>query len=72
MEMVNGGDQALAAALSFVAPRGDEGRAIAFLTMQNALAKPGTKITPEVRGHLAESVARIDEALKANMQRMSF
>ncbi len=40
--------------------------------LQGALAKPGTKITPEVRGHLAESVARIDEALKANMQRMSF
>jgi len=40
--------------------------------LQGAVTKPGLTMTPEVRAHLGESVARIDEALKANMQRMSF
>ena len=38
--------------------------------LQGALAKPGTKL--EVRAHLSESIARIDEALKANMSRTAF
>jgi hypothetical protein len=38
--------------------------------LQGALARPGTKL--EVRAHLSESIARIDEALKANMQRTAF
>ena len=60
MEMVNGGEQALASALSVVAPRGDEGRAVAFLMMQNALAKPGTPSKRDNEEHLV--------ALKAWMQ----
>jgi hypothetical protein len=36
---------------------------------QSALDKPGIKMSLETRAHLSESVARIDEALKANMQR---
>lgn len=40
--------------------------------LQGALNKPGIKMSVETRAHLSESVARIDEALKANMQRTSF
>ena len=31
--------------------------------------KPGIKMSRETRAHLTESVAQVDEALKANMQR---
>ena len=37
--------------------------------LQGAVSKPGMKMSLETRAHLSESVARIDEALKANMQR---
>src|SRR5216684_7736533 len=40
--------------------------------LQAAVAKPGVKMNLETRAHLNESVARIDEALKANMQRTAF
>jgi hypothetical protein len=40
--------------------------------LQAAVAKPGVKMNLETRAHLSESVARIDEALKANMQRTAF
>jgi len=40
--------------------------------LQAAVAKPGVKMNLETRAHLTESVARIDEALKANMQRAGF
>jgi len=40
--------------------------------LQSALGKPGIKMSVETRAHLSESVARIDEALKANMQRTGF
>lgn len=40
--------------------------------LQSALAKPGTKKSLEVRAHLSESIARIDETLKAGMQRTAF
>jgi hypothetical protein len=40
--------------------------------LQGALAKPTTNKSLEVRAHLSESIARIDEALKANMQRTAF
>ncbi len=40
--------------------------------LQSALGKPGIKMSLETRAHLSESVARIDEALKANMQRTAF
>lgn len=40
--------------------------------LQSALSKPGIKMNVETRAHLSESVARIDEALKANMQRTGF
>jgi hypothetical protein len=40
--------------------------------LQSALNKPGIKMSLETRAHLSESVARIDEALKANMQRTGF
>ena len=39
--------------------------------LQGALTRPGIK-SLEVRAHLSESIARIDEALKANMQRTAF
>ena len=39
--------------------------------LQSALARPNGK-SLEVRAHLSESVARIDEALKAGMQRTAF
>jgi len=40
--------------------------------LQSALGKPGIKMNVETRAHLSESVSRIDEALKANMQRTGF
>ncbi|HEV2196435.1 MAG TPA: zinc-dependent metalloprotease [Candidatus Acidoferrum sp.] len=40
--------------------------------LQSALSKPAIKMNVETRAHLSESVARIDEALKANMQRTAF
>jgi hypothetical protein len=40
--------------------------------LQGALEKPETKVPLETRAHLSESVARIDEALKANLQRTAF
>jgi len=40
--------------------------------LQTSLSKPGIKMPLEVRAHLSESIARIDEALKANMQRTAF
>ena len=40
--------------------------------LQAAVNKPGVKVTPETHAHLNESISRIDEALKANMQRTAF
>jgi len=40
--------------------------------LQRSVAKPGLNTSLEVRAHLAESIARIDEALKSNMQRTAF
>jgi len=40
--------------------------------LQAALGKTEVKMPLETRAHLSESVARIDEALKANMQRLAF
>ena len=40
--------------------------------LQAAVAKPGLKTSLETRAHLNESIARIDDVLKANMQRGSF
>ncbi|MBI4469177.1 MAG: zinc-dependent metalloprotease [Acidobacteria bacterium] len=40
--------------------------------LQGALARPGLKSTAEARAHLSESLARVDEALKANAQRTAF
>jgi hypothetical protein len=40
--------------------------------LQTAVARPGVKMTLETRAHLSESIARIDDALKANMQRTGF
>src|SRR5689334_18561479 len=53
IEMVKGGDQALASALSFVSPRGDEGRAVAFLMMQNSLVPAGSPAKKDNDEHLA-------------------
>jgi hypothetical protein len=39
---------------------------------KSALNKPGIKMSLETRAHLSKSAARIDEALKANMQRTGF
>jgi hypothetical protein len=40
--------------------------------LQRTVSKPGLKTSLEVRAHLAESMARIDEALKSGMQRTAF
>jgi len=40
--------------------------------LRNALATAGLKMTLETRAHLSESIARLDETLKANMQRTAF
>jgi hypothetical protein len=40
--------------------------------IQSALSRPGVRMPVETRAHLSESVARIDETLKANMQRTAF
>jgi hypothetical protein len=40
--------------------------------LQAAVGKPGVKMTLETRAHLNESISRIDDALKANMQRTAF
>jgi hypothetical protein len=40
--------------------------------LQSAQSKPGMKMSVEERAHLSESVARIDETLKASMQRTAF
>ncbi len=40
--------------------------------LQAAVAKPGVKMNLETRAHLSESISRIDDALKANMQRTAF
>ena len=40
--------------------------------LQRTVARPGLQTSLEVRAHLNESIARIDEALKAGMQRTAF
>jgi len=40
--------------------------------LRATLAKPGVTMTLETRAHLNESISRIDDALKANMQRTAF
>lgn len=40
--------------------------------LQAAFSKPGLKMNPETRAHLTECVSRIDDTLKANMQRQGF
>jgi len=40
--------------------------------LQRAVARPGLRTSPEVRAHLDESIARIDEALKGGLQRTAF
>jgi len=40
--------------------------------LQRTVSRPGLTASPEVRAHLAESIARIDEALKGGMQRSAF
>jgi len=40
--------------------------------LQATLGKPSVRMSLETRAHLNESVARIEEALKANMQRTAF
>jgi hypothetical protein len=40
--------------------------------LQRTASRPGLSTSLEVRAHLNESIARIDEALKAGMQRTAF
>jgi hypothetical protein len=40
--------------------------------LQRAASRPGSTTSLEVRAHLNESIARIDEALKSGMQRTAF
>ncbi|HXW15622.1 MAG TPA: zinc-dependent metalloprotease [Terriglobia bacterium] len=40
--------------------------------LQAAVGKPGLKMTLETHAHLNESISRIDDTLKANMQRTAF
>ncbi len=53
LEMVAGGDAALSSAIAVVAPRGDEGRAAAFMTMRNSLLQPGVPARRDNEEHLA-------------------
>jgi tetratricopeptide (TPR) repeat protein len=52
-EMLSGGGPALSSAISLVAPRGDEGRAVALLSMQSSLIAPGTPARRDNDEHLA-------------------
>ena len=63
MEMVAGREQALASALAVVAPRGDEGRSLAFLTMQkgalaSSSATPAAKADNEGHRRFASVASR--------------
>jgi len=40
--------------------------------LQAAVTKPGVKMSLETKAHLNESISRIDDALKANMQKTGF
>ena len=40
--------------------------------IRSVVSKPGLKTSLETRAHLNESLARIDDTLKANMQRSAF
>jgi len=40
--------------------------------IRSATSKPGLKMSLETRAHLNESLTRIDDTLKANMQRTAF
>lgn len=40
--------------------------------IRSAAGKPGLKMSLETRAHLNESLTRIDDTLKANMQRTAF
>ena len=52
LEMLGGTEQTLAAALAVVAPRGDEGRSLAFLTMQTALLAKDAPARRDADTHL--------------------
>ena len=52
-EMLTGAEPALASAISVIAPRGDEARAVAFLAMQNGLIAPGTAARRDNDEHMA-------------------
>jgi tetratricopeptide (TPR) repeat protein len=52
-EMLSGAGPAIASAVSLVAPRGDEGRAVALLSMQSSLITPGTPARRDNDEHLA-------------------
>jgi hypothetical protein len=52
-EMLTGAEPALASAIAVIAPRGDEARAVAFLTMQNSLIAPGTAARRDNDEHMA-------------------
>ncbi len=53
VELVAGAEPALASAISVVAPRGDEGRAVAFMTMRNSLLPPNAPTRRDNEEHLA-------------------
>jgi hypothetical protein len=52
-EMLSGAEPALASAISVIAPRGDEARAVAFLSMQNGLVAQGTAARRDNDEHMA-------------------
>jgi hypothetical protein len=52
-EMLSGAEPALASAIAVIAQRGDEARAVAFLTMQNGLIAPGTPARRDNDEHMA-------------------
>ncbi|HMI84115.1 MAG TPA: hypothetical protein VK550_08465 [Polyangiaceae bacterium] len=52
-EMLAGAEPALASAIAVIAPRGDEARAVAFLTMQNGLIAPGSAARRDNDEHMA-------------------
>ncbi|HKQ71999.1 MAG TPA: hypothetical protein VJT73_21790, partial [Polyangiaceae bacterium] len=66
MEMFEGSQTAFAAAIAEVAPRGDEGRAVAFLTMQNAISPQGSPARKDGEDHLAALRAWMIDTRKSN------
>src|SRR5689334_15178404 len=65
-EMLAGAEPALASAIAVIAPRGDEARTVAFLTMQNGLVAPGTPARHDNDEHMAALRTWMRDIRRAN------